>query len=130
MSELEQAVAFANKVLENDFQDPDRSTAVLARQFMRSRETVEIFRTENVGLRADIERLAVALESARRQIGEQSDRANAADSARIVLEGGKIHRAFSVDVQEHRDQAYKTGWDDGYAEGFGRAALEFDCDRR
>lgn len=41
MSELAKAIEFATRVLDNDFQDPDRSTAVLARQFVRAIELLE-----------------------------------------------------------------------------------------
>lgn len=82
-------------------------------------------RAEVYRLREDNLRLVAALESATRQIWEQSGRADAADKARVTLEGDKIHPAFAVDVQEHRSQAYQGGWVDGYAEGFGRARSEF-----
>jgi NTP pyrophosphatase (non-canonical NTP hydrolase) len=34
-----------------------------------------------------------------------------------------VHPSLVVDVQAHRDAAYKNGWDDGYAEGYGKATL-------
>jgi hypothetical protein len=64
--------------------------------------------------------LAAALASAHRARGEQEKRANEADGRRVYLEKDRIHPAFSVEVQEHRQQAYEGGWSDGYAEGFAK----------
>lgn len=41
---------------------------------------------------------------------------------RRVVSMASVHPTLVVDVQAHRDAAYKNGWDDGYAEGFGKAA--------
>ena len=32
-------------------------------------------------------------------------------------------KATKDDIQRNRDEAYQGGWDDGYAEGFGKAAV-------
>ncbi len=40
MTELEEAIIIANKVLDRNFADPDDDLAILARQFLRSRESV------------------------------------------------------------------------------------------
>lgn len=31
-------------------------------------------------------------------------------------------KATKYDIQRNRDDAYQKGWDDGYSEGFGKAA--------
>lgn len=61
-----------------------------------------------------ISRLEQALASMTRQMWEQSTRADEADRRRVDVEEGK---ALLIDVQEHRQEAYQGGWDDGYAEG-------------
>ncbi len=40
---------------------------------------------------------------------------------REAVRGPKEHPALKGYLQQHRDEAYKGGWDDGYAEGFGKA---------
>lgn len=69
-----------------------------------------------------VTRLHEARQSALRQMNEQRARADAAEQKCIELERGALHPALVIDVQQHRDEAYKTGWDDGYAEGHAKAS--------
>ncbi len=71
-----------------------------------------------------VDNLSAALSSTRSQVSEQSDRADTADELRVAVETGKVHRAFAIDLNEHRDAAYKNGWNDGYAEGEGKAVAQ------
>lgn len=71
-----------------------------------------------------VERLSAALKSQTGRTWEEIERADKADHMRVAIETGKVHPALSIDVQEHRQQAYQTGWNDGYAEGFGKAAQD------
>lgn len=72
-------------------------------------------------LKANNERLAKALKSQIKQTSIESDRANKADHMRMSIETGKVHPALSIDINEHRQQAYQNGWNDGYAEGYAKA---------
>lgn len=67
-----------------------------------------------------IERLSAALKSQTQQTWQESERADKADHMRVSIETGKVHPALAIDLKEHRQQAYQTGWNDGYAEGFGK----------
>jgi hypothetical protein len=40
MTELEEAIALANKILDRNYADPDDDLAILSRQFLRAREAV------------------------------------------------------------------------------------------
>jgi hypothetical protein len=73
-----------------------------------------------------VTRLHEARQSALRQMNEQQARADAAEQRGIELERGALHPALAIDVQQHRDEAYKTGWDDGYAEGHAKASALSD----
>lgn len=68
-----------------------------------------------------IDRLEAALTSTRKQLWAALAERDAANARCIELEKDKVHPALAIDVQEHRQVAYQTGWDDGYAEGFGKA---------
>jgi len=73
-----------------------------------------------------VTRLHEARQSALRQMNEQRARADAAEQRGVELERGALHPALAIDVQQHRDEAYKTGWDDGYAEGHAKASALSD----
>lgn len=94
-------------------------TALIVRQIARERDEA---RAEVERLKADNTRLAAALASARAQMWAQSRRADEADARRIALEQGVVHPALAIDLQEHRQQAYECGWNDGYAEGAAKPA--------
>lgn len=70
---------------------------------------------------SDVDRLAAALKSQTEQTWRESERADKADHMRVAIETGKVHPALAIDVNEHRQQAYQGGWNDGYAEGFAKA---------
>lgn len=45
MSELQDAIRLANKMLDRNWADPDSDLALLSRQFLRSREREELAKT-------------------------------------------------------------------------------------
>jgi flagellar biosynthesis/type III secretory pathway protein FliH len=52
---------------------------------------------------------------------EQSKRADEADHRLVAAENGQV---MMIDVQEHRNEAYQSGWNDGYAEGAAKAIAD------
>jgi hypothetical protein len=54
MTELEQAVLLANKVLDRVNADPDDDLAILARQFLRARERIGALERQDVTKEAAI----------------------------------------------------------------------------
>lgn len=75
----------------------------------------------NEEFEANNERLSAALKSQTERAWQESERADKADHMRVAIETGKVHPALAIDLNEHRQQAYQLGWNDGYAEGFAKA---------
>lgn len=55
MTEREQAILIANKLLDRNFADPDDDENILARQFLRAIERVNALEEQLKGLRPHVE---------------------------------------------------------------------------